>query len=60
MTSDPAPARVELLTKRAARTGYRLIRGPGSPYDWTLLDAEDGEPLHSATTLDQIEQWLDE
>ncbi len=34
------------------------MRDPWPPYSWILLDAEDGEPLHSAPTLDLIEQWL--
>ncbi|WP_433601072.1 hypothetical protein ACQPXH_04435 [Nocardia sp. CA-135953] len=58
MTHDPESVRVHLLTERATRAGYQLIRDPWPPYAWILLDAEDGEPLHSAATLDLIEQWL--
>ncbi|MFI7668591.1 hypothetical protein [Nocardia sp. NPDC049526] len=58
MTYDPEPTRVQLLTERAERAGYQLMRDPWPPYSWILLDAEDGEPLHSAPTLDLIEQWL--
>lgn len=60
MISDPASSRVRLLTKRAARAGYWLMRNPGSPYAWTLLDVEDGTSIHSAATLELIEQWLAE
>ncbi|WP_330252647.1 hypothetical protein OG874_42460 [Nocardia sp. NBC_00565] len=60
MTSDPVSPRARLLTKRAARAGYCLMRDPRSPYAWTLLDAEDGTCVHSAATLDLIEQWLSE
>ncbi|WP_330257097.1 hypothetical protein OG874_22515 [Nocardia sp. NBC_00565] len=56
---DPMSARVHELTARAARAGYRLVRDPVSPYDWNVLDASDGERIHSAARLDQIDQWLD-
>ncbi|MBB5918727.1 hypothetical protein BJY24_007639 [Nocardia transvalensis] len=46
------------LAARAARAGYRLVRGDAPPHPWLLLDAEDGQPLHTATSLDQIQQWL--
>lgn len=55
-----APARLEQITLRSRRAGYRMIRAPHPPYLWTLLDADDGMPLHAAPTLDQIERWLDE
>lgn len=37
-----------------------MVRQPQPPRLWTLLDADDGMPLHTARTLDQLEQWLDE
>lgn len=48
------------LTARAAKAGYRLVCEAYSCHTWTLLDEEDSERIHSATTLDQIEQWLNE
>ncbi|WP_329408634.1 hypothetical protein OG563_40600 [Nocardia vinacea] len=58
--TNPMAKRVRDLTERAGRAGYRLVGVPDSSYKWWLLDAEDREPIHSAATLDQIEQWLDE
>lgn len=58
VTSDPESTHVQLLREQAVRAGYQLMRAPWPPYSWILLDAEDGEPLHSAATLDLIEQWL--
>ncbi|MFE9326569.1 hypothetical protein ACIHDR_15975 [Nocardia sp. NPDC052278] len=58
MISDPDSVRFQLLVERAERAGYRLMRDPWTPCTWILLDTEDGEPLHSAATLDLIEQWL--
>lgn len=55
---DPESARVRVLIKRATRAGYGLVRGPGSPYAWILLDIDDGEPIHTAATLDDVESWL--
>ncbi|MFE9327900.1 MULTISPECIES: hypothetical protein [Nocardia] len=52
--------RIRQLTARAGRAGYRLERASGVPYDWMLLDAEDGATTYSAADLDQIERWLDE
>ncbi|ATL70819.1 hypothetical protein GZH49_20000 [Nocardia terpenica] len=50
----------QALTARAARAGYRLVREAYSCHKWTLLDEEHSEHIHSAMTLDQIEQWLNE
>jgi hypothetical protein len=58
VASDPESARVQWLTGRAARAGYRLVRGPGYPHAWILRDASDDAPIHSAATLDDIEKWL--
>ncbi|MFI6363199.1 hypothetical protein ACIBG0_10680 [Nocardia sp. NPDC050630] len=52
--------RIRQLTARAARAGYRLERASRVPYDWMLLDAEDGTNIYSGADLDQIERWLDE
>ncbi|MEV2220524.1 hypothetical protein AB0E01_11650 [Nocardia vinacea] len=60
VTSDPMAARLQLVTVRARKAGYRLVRAPRPPYHWILLDAEDDEPIHSAAGLDEIEQWLNE
>ncbi|WP_174184691.1 hypothetical protein [Nocardia barduliensis] len=56
---DPLAEQLRELTDRATRAGYRLVRAPAAPYDWELLDAEDGDVVVSATNLAQIEQWLD-
>ncbi|WP_280360958.1 hypothetical protein [Nocardia wallacei] len=58
MEPDSESVRVRLLINRATRAGYGLVRGPGSPYAWILLDIDDGEPIHSAATLDDVEIWL--
>ncbi|MBF6061276.1 hypothetical protein IU500_15740 [Nocardia terpenica] len=52
--------RVKGLIERATVAGYRLVREEYSSCSWVLFDQEDGECVHSAVTLDQIEQWLDE
>ncbi|WP_330249701.1 hypothetical protein OG874_25730 [Nocardia sp. NBC_00565] len=57
---DPMSARIQALTVRARRAGYRLVRSSTSPYDWTLLDGEDCAPSYSAVELEKIEQWLNE
>ncbi|MBF6176187.1 hypothetical protein [Nocardia blacklockiae] len=57
---DFAADRLRLLAARATRAGYRLAHTPEYPHEWQLLDAEDGAPLHSATTLEGIARWLDE
>lgn len=38
----------------------RRDRERALPGAWMLVDAEDGEIIHPATTLDYIDQWLDE
>lgn len=48
------------LADRARNAGYRLIRNPHEPPNWALLDASDGEHLHPATNLDEIERYLDD
>ncbi|WP_416565817.1 hypothetical protein [Nocardia testacea] len=48
------------LAAYAGSRGYRLVRQPGTPPGWALLDAEDGEPLYAATTLTDIARYLDE
>ncbi|BCK54995.1 hypothetical protein [Nocardia wallacei] len=58
MTSDPIPLRTRQLTMRATRAGYHLIRAPWQPHDWVLLDAQHGDPIFAAPTLDHIERWL--
>ncbi|WP_280334912.1 hypothetical protein [Nocardia wallacei] len=55
----PSRSRIPHLSLRARKGGYRLVREPLPPYLWTLRDADDGERIHSARTLDEIEQWLD-
>ncbi|QIS20120.1 hypothetical protein [Nocardia terpenica] len=52
--------RVKGLTERATEAGYRLVREEHSSCSWILFDQEDGERVHSAVTLDQVEQWLNE
>lgn len=61
MNDTPTDAdRADEITARAERAGYRLEHTPGSLHEWQLLDAEDGAPLYSSTTLALIEQWLNE
>ncbi|MBB5916934.1 hypothetical protein BJY24_005846 [Nocardia transvalensis] len=57
MMVDRDPGRERAVADRAARAGYRLVRGPG---DWVLVDAADGVALHAAASLDLIERWLSE
>ncbi|MEG8184172.1 hypothetical protein GZH49_37530 [Nocardia terpenica] len=52
--------RAETLIERAEQAGYRLVRTTQSTHGWALLDREDGECIHSAPTLAQIERWLSE
>jgi hypothetical protein len=59
VTPDPNSERLRNLTDRATRAGYCLIRDPISPRAWNLLDAEDGDVVLSAASLERIEQWLD-
>jgi hypothetical protein len=56
---DPIAEQLRELTDRATRAGYHLMRDPTAPYDWKLLDAEDGDVVVSVANLAQIEQWLD-
>lgn len=58
--TDHPSVRIRQLTARAGRAGYRLERASRVPYDWMLLDADDGTNIYSSTDLDQIEQWLDD
>ena len=44
----------DTLAERARNSGYRLIREHHEPPRWALLDAEDGEYLHTAATLAEI------
>ncbi|MGI5219904.1 hypothetical protein [Nocardia sp. CA-290969] len=48
------------LAIRARRSGYQLTRGSQRPEFWSLLDAEDGETLHTASSLTEIARYLDE
>ncbi|WP_459545540.1 hypothetical protein [Nocardia sp. X0981] len=50
----------DMLAAQAESLGYRLVREPGTPAGWSLLDAVDGEPLHTAATLTDIARYLDE
>lgn len=60
MTEDPAAMRIEFLTARAARLGYRLVRTDSSADRLALLDAEDGETVRAALPLADVEQWLNQ
>lgn len=53
-------ARIQQVALRSRRAGYRMVRQLHPPHLLTLLDADDGMPLHTARTLDQLEQWLNE
>lgn len=55
----PTGTRIPHLALRARKSGYRLVRESLPPYLWTLRDADDGERILSARTLDEIEHWLD-
>lgn len=63
MTGDPADrAGTTLFAAVAARAGdlgYELVRGRDTPAGWVLLDADDGEKLHTAPTLTEIARYLD-
>ncbi|MFD0366205.1 hypothetical protein ACFQZZ_32615 [Nocardia sp. GCM10030253] len=50
-------ARVRFLEARAEQGGYLLVHAEHPPSGWTLLAAEDGEPVYSGS-LDQIDAWL--
>ncbi|MFI5779277.1 hypothetical protein [Nocardia sp. NPDC051570] len=57
-TSAQSP-RIRQLTERAKRAGYRLVRESPMPYVWLLADVIDGEQVHVADTLDDVERWLE-
>ncbi|MFI1464978.1 hypothetical protein [Nocardia carnea] len=50
----------DALADRARNAGYRLIREHHMPPSWALLDAVDGEYLHTAATLEEIARHLDD
>lgn len=50
----------DALANRARKAGYRLIRERRAPPNWALLDAVDGEYLHTAPTLEEIARHLDD
>ncbi|MEU1982978.1 hypothetical protein [Nocardia sp. NPDC019395] len=50
----------ETLAERARNSGYQLIREPRAPACWALLDVDDGEYLHTASSLTEIARYLDE
>ncbi|MBB5913294.1 hypothetical protein BJY24_002161 [Nocardia transvalensis] len=56
--ANPETTSVRELTQQATRAGYHLVRNSTPPYNWKLLDAENGDPLFSALHLDQIRHWL--
>ncbi|MBF6144291.1 hypothetical protein [Nocardia nova] len=60
MTSEDSTARLRALGSRAEKAGYRLVHDPPLPETWSLVDADDGEIIFPAATLDEIRQWLDE
>ncbi|MBF6455538.1 hypothetical protein [Nocardia cyriacigeorgica] len=64
MTDDnrvtPEPTRLRILMARARRAGYQLIAEATDPSRWVLVDSEDGERLFEATTLGEVEQYLNE
>lgn len=60
MTSEDSTARLRALGSHAAKAGYRLVLDPALPETWSLVDADDGEIILPAATLDGIRQWLDE
>lgn len=55
-----AMMRIDSLAARASRLGYQLIRVSAFPERWTLLDAEDFEPIREDLLLTDIEHWLNE
>ncbi|MGV9925199.1 hypothetical protein [Nocardia rhamnosiphila] len=58
--SDQHIALFDRLATHAESLGYRLVREPGTPLGWALLDAADGETLYAAATLTDIARYLDE
>ncbi|MGW6333589.1 hypothetical protein [Nocardia rhamnosiphila] len=57
---DDHPAAFDMVATHAGSLGYRLVREPGTPAGWALLDAVDGERLYGAATLTDIARYLDE
>ncbi|WP_063130650.1 hypothetical protein [Nocardia fusca] len=57
---DDHPAPFDTVAAHAGSLGYRLVREPGTPAGWALLDAVDGERLFAAATLTDIARYLDE
>ncbi|MFD4407630.1 hypothetical protein ACFWPH_33175 [Nocardia sp. NPDC058499] len=52
--------RAEFLAARASRLGYRLVQTGTFPERWTLLDAQDSEPIREDLVLTDVERWLNE
>ncbi|WP_280462231.1 hypothetical protein [Nocardia carnea] len=52
--------RIEFLAARASRLGYQLVQASTFPERWTLLDAEDSEPIRKDLLLTDVERWLNE
>ncbi|MFQ6228013.1 hypothetical protein [Nocardia sp. NPDC002869] len=57
---DDHTAPFDMVAAHAGSLGYRLVREPGTPAGWALLDAVDGERLYGAATLTDIARYLDE
>ena len=57
MTED---LRAKFLAARASRLGYRLVRAGTFSNRWTLLDAEDSEPIQQNLLPTEVERWLNE
>ncbi|MGW5752225.1 hypothetical protein [Nocardia rhamnosiphila] len=57
---DDHAAPFDMVAAHAGSLGYRLVREPGTPAGWALLDAVDGERLYGAATLTAIARYLDE
>jgi hypothetical protein len=57
---DDHPAPFDTVAAHAGSLGYRLVREPGTPAGWALLDAVDGERLYGAVTLTDIARYLHE
>lgn len=59
MIDGPKSMRAEFLAARASRLGYQLVH-TGVPDRWTLLDAEDSEPIRADLRLTDVQRWLNE
>lgn len=59
MIDGPMSMRVEFVAARASRLGYQLVH-TGVPDRWTLLDAEDAEPIRENLALTDVQRWLNE